>query len=215
MNAVPVVPPAMAATTVEAMGAGVAVTVTRTVKVVVAATTVTAAAITQGHLGAIQNVEVLMSDPVAVGTVLPVAVAPGPVVDALLDPVLAVNALVAIVLVASVPVASVPAACVRALAVASVALSQATVDRRAAASHPVGKVTPGPVRGAFVTAPIGSRIGIGTVARIVSPSGGSPAMSVHRRGVATRHPLVARTVSNAPLQRCNRRQPLPHRPPTI
>lgn len=200
MNAVPVVPPAMAATTVEAMGAGVAVTVTRTVKVVVVGTTVTAAAITQGHPGAIRNVEVLMSDPVAVGTVLPVAVDPGPVVDALLDPVPAVNALVA---------------SARALAVASVAPSQATVDRRAAASHHVGKVTPGPVRGAFVTAPIGSRIGIGTVARIVSPSGGSPAMSVHRRGVATRHPLVARTVSNAPLQRCNRRQPLPHRPRTI
>ena len=101
----------MAATTVEAMGAGAAVTVPRTVKVVVVGTTVTAAAITQGHPGAIRNVEVLMSDPVAVGTVLPGAVAPGPVVDALLDPVP-----VAIVLVVSVP-----AACVRALAVASVA----------------------------------------------------------------------------------------------
>ena len=197
----------MAATTVEAMGAGVAGTgtVTRTVKVVVVATTVTAVAITQGHPGAFRNVEVLMSDPVVVGTVLPGAVAPGPVVDALLDPVPAVNALVTIVLVASA----------RALAVASVAPRQATVDRRAAVSHPAARGIPGPVRGAFVTAPIGSRIGIGFVARIVSPSGGSPAMSVHRRGAAIRHPLVARTVSNAPLQLCNRRQPLPHRPRTI
>ena len=111
----------MAATTVEAMGAGAAVTVPRTVKVVVVGTTVTAAAITQGHPGAIRNVEVLMSDPVAVGTVLPGAVAPGPVVDALLDPVPAVNALVASVPVAIVLVVSVPVACVRALAVASVA----------------------------------------------------------------------------------------------
>lgn len=106
----------MAATTVEAMGAGAAVTVPRTVKVVVVGTTVTAAAITQGHPGAIRNVEVLMSDPVAVGTVLP-----GPVVDALLDPVPAVNALLASVPVAIVLVVSVPVACVRALAVASVA----------------------------------------------------------------------------------------------
>ena len=173
-------------------------TVTRTVKDVVV-TTVIAAAITESRPGAIRNAAVLRSVQLGDGAVLPVVVALGPVVAVLLDPG---------------PVVSVPVACARAPAVANVGPKEATVGRRAVASHRVaGRVTPDPARGGFVTVPIGSKIG--TVTRPVFPTGGSPATNVRRRGAATRHPQAVRIVSSAPFQLCNRRLPLPHRPRTI